>query len=167
MGFFDHLNPSKGATFSRDRVYRYSLWRGWNKRLPTLVVIGLNPSTADEFRNDHTISHCLVLAKQWEYGRLVMLNAFAYRSKKRSVLKTVEDPVGPDNDEALLRECSVAKRVIVAWGNDGGLRDRDLEVLDLLSEFRVFCLGTTRSQMPIHPLYVPNSVIPFKYSGRV
>lgn len=39
----------KAADLSPDRVYRYTLWRSWGTgRGRALVVIGLNPSTADE-----------------------------------------------------------------------------------------------------------------------
>jgi hypothetical protein len=36
------------AHFSFDRVYRYALTRTWDERRPLGLIIGLNPSTADE-----------------------------------------------------------------------------------------------------------------------
>ena len=55
--------PLGGATFSADRRYRYRLWRHWSCG-PVLLVIGLNPSTADETRNDATIRRCIGYAKR-------------------------------------------------------------------------------------------------------
>ncbi|MCB9902553.1 MAG: DUF1643 domain-containing protein, partial [Planctomycetes bacterium] len=43
------------ATFSPCRTYRYSLTRIWDDAAPVCGFILLNPSTADETRNDPTI----------------------------------------------------------------------------------------------------------------
>ena len=42
---------SSGATFSPCRRYRYTLWRQWDERPPATFIM-LNPSTADETRDD-------------------------------------------------------------------------------------------------------------------
>lgn len=51
------VRPATGevssACFSPCRTWRYELLRRWGGG-PTLNVIGLNPSTADETRNDPT-----------------------------------------------------------------------------------------------------------------
>ena len=59
-----------GADFSQDRLYRYGLYRIWDKSLPPAMVIGLNPSTADERLNDPTVRRCLRFAKDLGYGGL-------------------------------------------------------------------------------------------------
>ena len=51
---FDNIIKSD-ALFSKDRVYRYALWRIWDLKKPKVLFIGLNPSTADEIKNDPTI----------------------------------------------------------------------------------------------------------------
>lgn len=38
----------KEALLSDDRRYRYVLSRTWDEAKPTVLFIGLNPSTADE-----------------------------------------------------------------------------------------------------------------------
>lgn len=43
-----------GATFSGDRTYRYSLWRIWDRSLPLVMFIGLNPSKANLTPNTPT-----------------------------------------------------------------------------------------------------------------
>jgi hypothetical protein len=45
------------AAFSPDRTFRYALERSWGIG-PTLLFIGLNPSTADEYTNDPTVTRC-------------------------------------------------------------------------------------------------------------
>jgi Protein of unknown function (DUF1643) len=51
-----------------------------------------------------------------------MLNLFAYRATDPHVLKSVADPVGPDNDRHLLEVCRQAALVVCCWGADGEYR---------------------------------------------
>ena len=53
------------AFFSKDRLYRYALWRIWDNELPKVLFIGLNPSTADEVKDDPTIRRCIRYALDW------------------------------------------------------------------------------------------------------
>ena len=46
---------NSGADFSPCRKYRYKLWRIWDETLPLAMFIGLNPSTADEVKDDNTV----------------------------------------------------------------------------------------------------------------
>lgn len=86
------------AKFSECRKYRYALWRTWDETKPHVMIIGLNPSTADETKNDSTITKCINFAKSWDYGGLCMANLFAYRATKPSDMIASNDPVGTDND---------------------------------------------------------------------
>lgn len=42
----------KGAEFNADRTRRHRLWRIWDTAKPRLIVVGTNPSKADEDDND-------------------------------------------------------------------------------------------------------------------
>jgi hypothetical protein len=66
------------AKFSACRKYRYALWRNWDGSKPYAMIIGLNPSTADENENDPTITRCINFAKSWGYGGVCVTNLFAY-----------------------------------------------------------------------------------------
>ena len=86
----------KNATFSSCRAYRYSLSRIWDKKKKLVLLIGLNPSTADEKVDDPTIRRCVNYAKNWGYGGFLMVNLFAYRTtlpsshiKRTSILITL------------------------------------------------------------------------------
>lgn len=70
----------KDAILSEDRKYRYILSRTWDETKPTVLFIGLNPSTADEKTDDPTIRKCINYAKCWGYGKILMANLFAFRS---------------------------------------------------------------------------------------
>jgi hypothetical protein len=71
---------SAGATFSKDRRYRYRLWRSWGDPELRCVFVGLNPSTADESNDDPTIRKCVGFAKLWGFGAVDVVNLFAFRS---------------------------------------------------------------------------------------
>ncbi len=146
------------ATLSACRRYRYVLIRCWDESLPQLIAIGLNPSKADESTNDNTVRKLIVLAKRWGYGRLVLLNLFAWRSTDRSAIATAPDPVGPENDAALERYCTPGRKVLVAWGNDGWRLARDQKVLHRLQAIGcdVWSLGVTKEGRPKHCLYLAN-----------
>ena len=142
----------KRAKLSRCKQYRYLLERSWGSA-QTVVVIGLNPSTADAYVDDPTVRRCIGFARDWGYDRLLMVNLFAYRSTQPSALLDVADPIGPSNDRILQEAIAEADCVVAAWGAKGGLLKRDQIVLAMLGD--VHCIGLTASGMPRHPLYMP------------
>lgn len=150
------------ASFSKCRKYRYSLTREWDSDGEMVMFIALNPSTADDRIDDPTIRRCIGFAKQWGFGRLVVTNLFGFRSSDPESLRLVADPVGPENDDAIVRFGEAASRVVLAWGIHGGLLERDREVLRLID--RPYCLGLTKDGAPRHPLYLPGetALIRFK-----
>lgn len=152
------------AMFSPCRTFRYLLRRTWDENTPPLVFIGLNPSTADETLDDPTIRRCLGFAKREGCGGLVMLNLFAFRSTDPKHMKTASDPVGPRNDAVLMNSC-VGRTVVAAWGAHGTHRGRDIEVLRMLKDERVFCLGLTKENCPRHPLYIRADAALIEFKG--
>jgi len=155
-------DDDSGAVFSEDRIYRYTLWRRWekpdmfNKSICSdmLCVIGLNPSTADETKNDPTITRCIGFAKRWGYNGLIMLNAFAFRSTCPIAMRNHPHPIGPDNDRAIQFVVSRAGRTIIAWGNHGSHENRSRDVKRILFGRTVYHFGLTKSGEPKHPLYL-------------
>jgi hypothetical protein len=80
-----------GATFSPCARYRYRLWRDWDATKPALTFVMLNPSTADEVTNDATIERCQRRAIEGGFGRLNVVNIFAYRSTDPDVLYSLRN----------------------------------------------------------------------------
>lgn len=158
---------ASGATLSPDERYRYALFRRWatNPESPSLVVIGLNPSTADATLDDPTIRRCVGFAREWSFGGLVMLNLFAYRSTDPAGLLSVVDPVGPENDQALTEHTKNV--VLCAWGAGGAILDRGPAVTRLLLGLgrKLTCLGTTKAGHPKHPLYLAANTRPMPFDG--
>jgi len=144
-----------GAVFDASGLYRYSLWRAWYADHARVGFIMLNPSTADEQRDDPTIRRCIEFARAWQFGSVEAVNLFAYMATDMKELLKVDDPVGEENDcfiEEAIERCST---VVVGWGTKGTLLGRDRQVLQLLTGKQdVYCLGVTKDGHPRHPLYV-------------
>lgn len=160
------------TVLSTDRLYCYVLWRHWpmplvecicggHENTKYVMFVGLNPSTADETKDDNTIRKCVKYAKAWGYGALCMANLFAYRATDPRQMKKYPEPVGPDNDEWLKRCARKASVVIAAWGKDGKHMKRDLKVEKLLSNLQ--CLGQNHDGSPKHPLYLLDTAKPDSY----
>lgn len=156
-----NLFIESGAEFSADRVYRYSLWRFWNKHIGYVAFVCLNPSTADEEKNDPTVRRCIDYAHAWGFGGLIMLNLFAFRATDPKELYSVEDPIGPDNDFHLRTASSNAGMTIVAWGTHGDYLKRAKSVLGLLT--KPYCIALTKDGAPKHPLYLKKYLKPMPY----
>lgn len=146
--------------FSPCRKYRYTLWREWDMTNKSyLMVIGLNPSTADETQDDPTIRRCIDFAKCWQFGALCMTNIFAWRETNPELMKKQSDPIGSDNDR-WLKECSVdAGFVLAAWGKHGSHMARGAKVRQMIRA--VHCLKLNKDGSPVHPLYQPANAQPF------
>ena len=148
------------ATFSPDRVYRYTLYREWpmseDCREGYAMFIGLNPSTADETNDDATIRRCRGFAKSWGFSKMWMLNLFAFRATLPKDMMSALDPIGPENDR-YLQEYAERGFVVAAWGRSGEFMQRDKRVMELLKG-RVHQIG--EAEYPRHPLYLRKDLIP-------
>ncbi len=144
------------AEFSVCKKYRYALWRVWDSNKPSVMFIGLNPSTADDVNNDPTVTRCINFARNWGYGGLCMANIFAYRETKRHIMKEQNDPIGPDNDKWLKKLAAESDLVVAAWGNDGAHLNRSKAVTNLIENLH--CISLNKTGEPSHPLYLNSSL---------
>ena len=156
------------ARFSQDRRYRYQLTRrvGFGDR--TVAFVMLNPSTANEVRNDRTVRRCINYANAWEYGWLIVTNVSPLRATDpRVMLAAGPEPaeVQRENDRAILEAASIADLVVAAYGADGSAEGRAEHVVNLLTSagVTVMCLGLTKEGAPRHPLYLRRSAEPFVF----
>lgn len=156
------------AAFSPDMTYRYWLARTWDDERPRLMVVGLNPSTADHQKLDPTLRRIRQFAKDWGLGGFVMTNLFAYRATEPKDMLAADDPVGPENDRHLVDTATDERTglVLAGWGTHGGYRDRDRAVTRLLDGVKVWSLGRTKDGHPRHPLYVRADAPLVPYVGR-
>lgn len=150
-----------GAIFSPCRKYRYVLWREWDKTKPMVAFIGLNPSTANEVKNDPTIRKVTKFARTWGYGGVYMLNLFAYISPYPEDLKTCEDPLG-ENDRWLDAYLAKSDKIIFSWGRFD-VFGRDKEIMERYPN--AYCLIKNNNDTPRHPLYVPDNTEPILFNA--
>jgi hypothetical protein len=163
------------ARFSDDMTMRYRLARALTQNVRELVIedntvnwagppfmkrvvfLMLNPSTADAFEPDPTVTECRKRSRAWGYDILEVVNLFALRSPHpRDLKKCAHGFRGDDaaNNNAIRAAYTDAHLVIAAWGNDGDLDFRATIVCRRLAEHGVElrCLGTTERGAPKHPL---------------
>lgn len=153
------------AVISDCGTYRYLLERGGDGQRVTFVM--LNPSTADAEQDDPTIRRCLGYAKAWGYGRLAVVNLYAYRATKPADLWDAcdwggIDIIGPKNDTYIEDVCSESSMVVCAWGNHGAGRGRAGSVMRRLRDIGVkpHALKISKIGEPCHPLYLRSDLKP-------
>lgn len=157
------VRPS--AEVSADDRYRYHLERDWSdpaddaKLLPFIM---LNPSIANAELDDPTIRRCVGLAWSHGYTGIFVVNLFAYRTSKPSILwRDMDagiDVVGPKNDGILEAVMSIAgdlgRPVVAAWGAAPRAGQRVKRILELAGARNLHAFGVTNSGAPRHPLYL-------------
>lgn len=174
------------AILSEDRVYRYALYRSldgqaWDREFEhnsvpqdrrTVLFVMLNPSTASEEENDPTIDKIMKYSRRWGYDRLAVCNLFAYRetdSRKLRSLASATDLVGPDNNTHLRAHAMAADKIVCAWGKEGIIQNRGVEVAKILDEVSfargtsLWCFKKNLDNSPVHPLYQPDAAELIEY----
>ena len=147
-----------GAVFSDCRKYRYALWRMWNEHMPIAMIIGLNPSTADQTRNAPTITRCINFSRSWGYGGVCVTNLCGFRATAPTELKAHHDPIGKENDAWVHEMAKGVAITVAAWGNHGKFLNRSDKFLTTLDQLH--CIQMNKSGEPAHPLYLKAGLKP-------
>ncbi len=153
------------AVYSDCERYRYALTRIWDEAGTRVLFVMLNPSTATEIRNDPTVERCERRARALGFGAFRVCNIFAWRATDPREMRAAPDPVGPENDAAILEGADWADRIICAWGTHGAHLDRGPAVERLLrgTGRPLLHLGLTRAGHPKHPLYIGYATKPMAW----
>jgi hypothetical protein len=170
------------AVFSEDMEMRFLLERSLPGFGPLgmsslsdrrVVFLMLNPSDADAFKPDPTVTECVIRAIALGGEVLQVVNLFAFRSPYPSdLLKRAAGMRGndADNNAMILHACIGASIVVAAWGNNGAIAGRDVIVLRMLADAGVELhhLGMTNSGHPKHPLArgkhrIPRDLAPVRW----
>lgn len=188
-------DASGWARFSNDKTKRYRLARslrdGWRisilphqsrswlikgsstqlmiaTSVKRVVFVMLNPSTADAFKLDPTVSRCREFARRWGADMLEVVNLYALRSSNPRDLDKYIDKHGTkalcedvDNDAAILGACDDADIIVAAWGNNAWRGARGTIVRSMLRRRNLQHLGLTKNGAPLHPLARGKSFIPY------
>ncbi len=153
------------AIFSNCEGYRFRLWRQWDSKKPFLCFVMLNPSTADEAKNDPTVERCEQRARRGGYGGVQIVNLFALRSTNPQALYTHPDPIGKGNDKAIVEACHESATVICAWGSHGKLKERGTQIAGILRQEQIILhtLKMNNDGNPSHPLYLSYETAPVRW----
>lgn len=145
-----------GATFSNDRKQRFVLWRTWDESRLKVMVIGLNPSTANESDNDATIKSAIGIAKFNGYGGLIMVNLFSYISTEPRNLNflRLDSPVMRENLECInAMEAEWNPDILFAWGNFAQAKTEVGENMVNNYGHKALCYAQLKDGSPRHLLY--------------
>jgi hypothetical protein len=155
-GLLSAFAVESGAKFSDCRKYRFVLYRIWDKSKPMIMFVGLNPSTANETKDDATIRRVKSMANSWGYGGVYMLNCFPFISTNPDDLKVCDKL--EENDLWLYTISLKCKEVVFAWGNFDIVveKSRDIALTQLFPNAK--CLIKNKNGSPRHPLYVPSTI---------
>lgn len=161
MSMPDLFDPMRrSAVFSGPGdCYRDELRRQWDETSPMMVVCMLNPSTASHLVDDPTVLALTHFAKLWDFGGLLIVNLYSWRSPSPTVMMSVDERVGGGNGPALEAAMAYAAanggKMLAAWGNDGNFEGRAdwlVSRATRVHHLQLICLGRTRDGSPKHPM---------------
>ena len=132
--------------------YRYTLERIWDKKKDMMGWVMLNPSTANAFEDDATIRRCMAFARREGFGGILVMNAYALRSRDPKALWKHPDPIGHKNDTHLATISVRCPLVVAGWGNNIKLARAEKIRTRYGENWQAF--GLTKSGHPLHPLYM-------------
>jgi hypothetical protein len=157
------------AKFSDCGRWRWWLWREWDEKLPVIVLIGMNPSTADADKNDPTVAKEVNYATSWGFGGMLKLNAFAFKATNPKDMWAAKargvDIIGAENTAAHMigyMRYFRAERAVACWGRLKS--DRGWLLAEQL-KLKLDCLRKNSDGSPAHPLYLPYGLLlePWNY----
>ena len=137
------------AKFNDTRTHRYILIRIWDDKKPKLMIIGLNPSIANEKTNDNTINKVIKIAKNKGFGGVYMANLFSYITPHPASL--IVGSNNRKNDSFLKKYEAKSEKVVFAWGNFKEAQERAKEVIAIFP--KAYCFFKNKNGSPKHPLY--------------
>ena len=115
----------------------------------------LNPAGVRRPSPGRTMQSCLAIARRLDCGRASIGNLFALPAPRPKDLRSAADPVGPENDRALVGLVHDSDIIVCAWGGSAGRSGaaRAAQVVGLLRDAPcLYALGFTRRGQPIHPV---------------
>lgn len=166
------------ALFSSDERHRYRLERMLFGQLLApagrrLVAIGMNPSTADAFDPDPTVTRELGFARSWSCSLYSKGNLYGWRDPYPKSMWLAHragcDIVGQHNDDAIRTMLTMLARdggvALACWGRMHSSGDKALQERRVLAVCRIAhevgvqwqCLGKNADGSPKHPLYLPKT----------
>ena len=141
----------RAAEISYDREERFSLSRIWDKKKSKLLYIMLNPSIADDKRDDPTIKRLIFFTKKFRYGGFYVANLFTQITPYPKELNM--DNLSKKNNFKIINDLiKKSDSIVYAWGN---LVSEPRELMEIIDS--PLCFGKNLNGTPKHPLYLPSN----------
>jgi hypothetical protein len=153
----------RSAVISDCGTYRYKLVRDLETTGKHVTVVMVNPSTADAEVDDATIRKLLGFAAVNGWGKITVVNKFAFRATDIKALRTAHDPEGPYNSGYVRHAIIQSDIAVVAWGPlsklPRHLRHYHQIITSAARDYKrqLYCLGVAQDGHPKHPLMLPYS----------
>lgn len=149
------FTPPSGAIFSAKRNERFVLWRTWDDLEPKVLFIGLNPSKADDVKNDPTTKRIIAHSKRMGFGGCFLMNCFTIIAKDPKNLS----PSGnwQQNLKWLDHVAPLCTEVIFAWGKHILVKELGRDKYFQRRFPNAKCMGNNLDGSPKHPLYLSYS----------
>jgi hypothetical protein len=134
-----------------------------------LCFVLLNPSTANETREDPTVRRCIGFAQAVGYDALEVVNLYAYVATDPAELRRAGYAVGRFNDRHIQAAVLDCAKVVLAWGVQAARLERPGEVLERLRgmDIEPHCLRLTAGGRPEHPPRLPLGCGLVRFAGEV
>lgn len=134
----NHVLNTK-AVYSDDKKYRYSLNKTWDENKPKATFIGINPSDATELLMDKTVMNLMNHLIKLGYGKVEIVNLYAFRSKKQEGLKYRCNKQEESNNEYVGKALSDSELIIIGWRRDADGKPKYRETIkDIKSKLKPF-----------------------------
>lgn len=150
----------RSARIVSDGTRRISLIRQWDRTKRFMVVVGLNPSTADAEKDDQTIRRVRHFARREGCGGLYMVNLHDFRATQPADLWKHLGGYGEKlsfHPQSYLGQAlKMGGLNVAAWGAFKNEPNARREFLRTFSRVKLFCLGKTQTGAPRHPSRLPN-----------
>ena len=166
----------RNCLISKSKKYRWSLSFIISKSKKEIIFIGLNPSLSDAIYIDNTTKKIIKICKNYNYGRLIIINLFALISSSPEKLLIHAKPVGYLNNKFINKNLKYWSEnencdLWLGWGNNGTFLKRNQKIYKKIVKFYsrkknnfekpsgpLFIKKTIKDN-PIHPLYCSDKSI--------
>jgi len=171
-----NLFLERNCLISANKLYRWSLSYKISKSKKEIIFIGLNHSLSDAVFMDNTTKKIIKISKNYNYGKVKLINLFALISSKPEKLFKHKNPVGYLNNNHIyknLKHWSENKNcdLWLGWGNKGKFLNRNKKIAKKIMQYNLIrknnfdkplgplFIKKTIKDNPIHPLYCSDNSI--------
>ena len=142
-----------GGIYSEDNKNRQQLTVSWdgtgNKKA---VVIGINPSKANDTRSDSTLTRTARFLNMYGVREFLMLNIFeSYATKQKDI-----DFSSKSDFTKFRRILKEADIIFIAWGVEKKYLQEKEAILKVLKKYedKLYCVIREDGKYPLHPIRI-------------